>query len=126
MYYYAGLTYSSSKDYAKAGEYYQKALDIDPNYFEANLNQGFVIMSPAIDIFNSANKLPVSKQKEYNAAIAKSTALFNKAEPYIIKATEENPTSVEALSNLKTVYIGKKDDAKAAAVQKKIDALNKK
>ena len=126
LYYYAGLTYSSAKDYTKAGEYYQKALEIDPNYFEANLNQGFVIMSPAIDMFNAANKLPASKQKEYTAAVAKSTALFNKAEPYILKATEVNPTSLEALANLKTVYIGKKDDAKAAAVQKKIDALTKK
>lgn len=126
LYYYAGLTYSSAKDYAKAGEYYQKALEIDPNYFEANLNYGFVIMSPAIDMFNTANKLPANKQKEYTAAIAKSTALFTKAEPYILKATESNPTSIDALGNLKTLYIGKKEDAKAAAVQKKIDALNKK
>jgi len=126
LYYYAGLTYSSSKDYAKAAECYQKALDIDPNYFEANLNLGYVIMSPAIDMFNAANKLPVSKQKEYTAAVAKSNALFSKAEPYILKATEVNPTSLEALSNLKTVYIGRKEDAKAAAVQKKIDALSKK
>jgi tetratricopeptide (TPR) repeat protein len=126
LYYYAGLTYSSSKDYTKAAEYYQKALDIDPNYFEANLNLGYVIMSPAIDIFNAANKLPAAKQKEYTAAVAKSNALFSKAEPYILKATEVNPTSLEALSNLKTVYIGRKEDAKAAAVQKKIDALSKK
>jgi tetratricopeptide (TPR) repeat protein len=126
LYYYAGLTYSSAKEYDKAAEYYRKALEIDPNYFEANLNLGFVMMNPAIDIFNAANKLPASKQKEYTAAIAKSNALFAKAEPYIIKATEVNPTSVEALSNLKTVYIGKKEDAKAAAVQKKIDALSKK
>ncbi len=126
LYYYAGLTYSSSKDYTKAAEYYQKALEIDPNYFEANLNLGYVIMNPAIDIFNGANKLPVSKQKEYTAAIAKSNALFDKAIPYLIKATDVNPTSQEALSNLKTAYIGKKDDAKSAAVQKKIDALNKK
>jgi len=126
LYYYAGLTYSSAKDYDKAAEYYKKALDVDPNYFEANLNLGFVIMSPAIDIFNSANKLPATKQKEYLAAIAKSNALFSKAEPYILKATEVNPTSYDALNNLKTVYIGKKEDAKAAAVQKKIDALTKK
>jgi len=126
LYYYAGLTYSSAKDYPKAMEYYQKALDLDPNYFEANLNMGYVVMSPAIDIFNAANKLPASKQKEYTAAIAKSNALFDKAKPYILKATEVNPTSLEALSNLKTVYIGKKEDANAAAVQKKIDALSKK
>jgi len=126
LYYYAGLTYSSAKDYPKAMEYYQKALDLDPNYFEANLNMGYVVMSPAIDIFNAANKLPASKQKEYTAAIAKSNALFDKAKPYILKATEVNPTSLEALSNLKTVYIGKKEDTNAAAVQKKIDALSKK
>lgn len=125
LYYYAGLTYSSAKDYDKAAAYYKKALDIDPNYFEANLNLGYVIMSPAIDIYNSANKLPASKQKEYTAAIAKSNALFDKAKPYIVKATEVNPTSVEALSNLKTLYIGKKDDANATATQKKIDALSK-
>ncbi len=125
LYYYAGLTYSSSKDYTKAAEYYQKALDIDPNYFEANLNLGYVIMSPAIDIFNAANKLPASKQKEYTAAIAKSNALFEKARPYILKATEVNPTSLDALGNLKTDYIGLKQDANAAAVQKKIDALKK-
>ena len=126
LYYYAGLTYSSSKDYDKAAEYYKKALDIDPNYFEANLNLGYVIMSPAIDVFNAANKLPAAKQKEYTAAIAKSNSMFSKAEPYLLKATEVNPSSVEALGNLKTVYIGKKEDAKAAAVQKKIDALSKK
>ncbi len=126
LYYYAGLTYSAAKDYPKAMEYYQKALDLDPNYFEANLNMGYVVMSPAIDIFNAANKLPASKQKEYTAAIAKSNALFDKAKPYILKATEVNPTSLEALSNLKTVYIGKKEDANAAAVQKKIDALGRK
>lgn len=125
LYYYAGLTYSSAKDYDKAAIYYKKALDIDPNYFEANLNLGYVIMSPAIDIYNAANKLPVSKQKEYTAAIAKSNALFDKAKPYILKATEVNPTSAEALGNLKTLYVGKKDDAAAAAVQKKIDALSK-
>lgn len=125
LYYYAGLTYSAAKDYDKAADNYRKALEIDPNYFEANLNLGYVIMSPAIDIFNTANKLPASKQKEYTAAIAKSTAMFEKSKPYILKATEVNPTSIDALMNLKTVYIGLKQDANAAVTQKKIDALKK-
>lgn len=147
LYYYAGLTYSQTaeaaandlkkataankaalqktkeENFAKAAEMYKKALEIDPNYFEANLNLGYVLIAPAIDAYNAANKLPASKQKEYEAAIAKATGLFDAAGPYLKKAVEINPKSAEALGNLKTYYMGKKDNVHAAEVQKQIDAL---
>ena len=147
LYYYAGLTYSQAgdvaakelvkapiaskpaimknrdEDYAKASEMYKKALEIDPNYFEANLNLGYVTLNPAIEMYNAANKLPANKQKEYEAAVAKAGLQFDMAKPYLIKATELNPKSYDALNNLKTYYLGKKDAAHAAEVQKQIDAL---
>jgi tetratricopeptide (TPR) repeat protein len=152
LYYYAGLTYTSfgsaegtnldklkktSKDpvaiaagqakkddyFAKAVEMYKKALEIDPEYYEANLNIGYAYLAPAIDLYNTANQLPASKQKEYNIAIAKSTAQFDLAKPYLIKATELNPKSKDALINLKNYYLGTKDMANANATQKKIEAL---
>lgn len=149
LYYYAGLTYSQTaeaiikeqakakdaaakntlqqqkvENYDKAAEMYKKALEIDPNYFEANLNLGYVILNPAIDAYNAANKLPANKQKEYDAAITKANAQFDLAKPYLVKAADLNPKSVDALTNLRTYYLGKKDNVNAEATKKKIDALN--
>lgn len=148
LYYYGGLTYStaaesSAKDlkaakdpaakaaaqkskednYTKAADMYKKALEIDPNYFEANLNLGYVLINPAIDMYNAANKLPANQQKAYDAAVAKAGAQFDLAKPYLLKAVELNPKSYDALNNLKTYYLGKKDTAHAAETQKQIDAL---
>jgi tetratricopeptide (TPR) repeat protein len=148
LYYYAGLTYSQTADnyakeagatkdaaakaklqaskaeaYVKAGEMYKKALEIDPNYFEANLNYGYVILNPAIDAYNAANKLPANKQKEYDAAIAKAKAQFEQAKPYLVKAVELQPKSIDALQNLRTYYLGVKDDANASKLKAQIDAL---
>jgi len=150
LYYYAGLTYSQTaeaiikeqnktkdpvaksklqvskvENYDKAAEMYKKALEIDPNYFEANLNLGYVIINPAIDQYNAANKLPANKQKEYDAAIAKANATFDLAKPYLQKAVDLNPKSIDALTNLRTYYLGKKDDANASKLKAQIDALPK-
>jgi tetratricopeptide (TPR) repeat protein len=148
LYYYAGLTYSQAAEsagkditkakdaaskataqkakedsFAKAADMYKKALEIDPNYFEANLNLGYVLIAPAIDMYNAANKLPASQQKAYDAAVAKAGAQFDLAKPYLLKAVEINPKSYDALNNLKTYYLGKKDTVKAGETQKQIDAL---
>lgn len=109
---------------AKAAEMYKKALEIDPDYYEANLNLGYALLSPAIDTYNYANNyLPASKQKEYTATIAKATTMFDAAKPYLLKAVELRPTSADALRNLKNYYLGTKNTAEANATQKKIDAL---
>ncbi len=148
LYYYAGLTYSQTaeaiikeqakakdaatkaklqatkvENYGKAADMYKKALEIDPNYFEANLNLGYVIINPAIDEYNAANKLPANKQKEYDAAIAKAKAQFELAKPYLQKAKDLNPKSIDALTNLRTYYLGVKDDANAAKLKAEIDAI---
>jgi len=148
LYYYDGLTYSQiaeaygaqakkAKDaaakaalqqkkldnFAKAAEQYKKALGINPNDFPTNLNLGYVLISPAIDEYNAANLLPTSKQKEYEAAVAKSKADFDAAKPYLQKAVDLNPKSVDALNNLKTYYLGIQDAADANKIQKQIEAL---
>ncbi|RFZ94336.1 tetratricopeptide repeat protein [Mucilaginibacter conchicola] len=148
LYYYAGLAYSQAADsYTaakiakaapaakatmeaekkqnsdKAAEMYKKAIEIDPNYFEATLNLGFVYLSPAIDTYNAANKLPANKQKEYTAQIAKAGAMFDAAKPYLLKAVELNPKSADALNGLMTYYKGKRDDANANKIAAQIKAL---
>ncbi|RYU92321.1 hypothetical protein EWM62_02475 [Mucilaginibacter terrigena] len=149
LYYYAGLVYSQVGDAAaqkiakataaskaalqaekdqnfqKAAEMYKKAIEIDANYFEANLNLGYVIISPAIDAYNAANKLPANQQKAYEAAMAKANAQFDLAKPYLLKAVELNPKSYDALNNLLTYYKGKKDTANITKLNAQINALPK-
>lgn len=151
LYYYKGLTYSQiaegyapeikkTKDaaakaalqqkrndaYAKSAEAYKQAVAIDPSYFEANLNLGYVIMMPAIDAYNAAQQLPTTKQKEYDAIIAKTTVQFDAAKPYLVKSTELQANSIDAWQNLNMYYRAKRDNANIAATQKKIDDLNAK
>lgn len=122
LYYYAGLTYTQAKDFDKAEAMYRKALEIDPGYYEASLNLGYVLLNPGIVFFNKAQKIPASKQKEYDATMAKAKAAFENAKPVLLKTVEIKPT-VDALTNLKQCYIGLNDMVNANATQKKIDAL---
>ncbi|EHQ30746.1 tetratricopeptide repeat protein [Mucilaginibacter paludis] len=125
LYYYSGYIYLQSKNYDKAAEQLNKALAIDPEYYEANLSMGYVYLNPGIDIFNKANNLPTTKvnQKKYDDMSASAVALFEKAKPYLVKASEINPKSMDALTSLRNVYLGKKDNVNANLIQKKIDAL---
>ncbi|MFD1257761.1 tetratricopeptide repeat protein [Mucilaginibacter terrae] len=107
----------------KAADAYKKAVELDPNFFEANLNMGYVLMTPAVDDYNTANKLPMSKQKEYTAMMLKVTAAADRAKPYLEKAVELDPKSLSALGNLRNYYIIKKDTVKTAETKKKMDAL---
>lgn len=150
LYFYAGITYSQIADaltpkiaktkdaaavaalqkekeanFAKAADMFKKAVEIDPAYFDAILNLGYVTLNPAIDTYNAAQQLPNNKQKEYDAALIKAKAQFDAAKPFLEKATQVQPDNVDAWSNLKTYYIGTQNAAKANEIQKKIDGLKK-
>jgi len=66
--------------------------------------------------------MPTNQQKAYEAAVAKANAQFDESKPYLQKAVDLNPKSVDALRNLKTYYLGKQDMAHANALQKQIEA----
>ncbi|MGB4400464.1 MAG: tetratricopeptide repeat protein [Daejeonella sp.] len=121
--YYLGIAYSTIGDAAKAEESYLKAIAIDPSYADANINIGGVMLNKGIALYNEANKLPPTQQKEYDAAMKKASAEFDKAFPYLQKASELDPKSKIALENLKTYYLVKKDNAKVEELSKKIEAL---
>jgi len=122
-YYYAGQLYTSLKNYDKAAEAYKKAIEIDPNYFDAYLNLGSVLLHPAIELYNAAQNLPANKQKEYDDDVKKAMTYFEIAKPALLKAAELRPTSYEALFNLKKYYVAKSDNLNANAIQKKMESL---
>jgi hypothetical protein len=117
----AKLQQTRADNFSKSAEQYKKALEIDHNYFEAVLNLGYVSMAPAIDKYNAARFL--NDQKSYDAAMKNVNSQFEVAKPYLLKAVELKPDSPDALTNLKSYYLGIRDQDNANVVQKKIDAL---
>jgi len=110
-------------DYAKAADFYKKAVDLKPDFFEANYNLGLMLMKPALDVLVDAENLPASKQKEYDAAVARAASMVDVAKGPIEKAIALEPKSPDALMNLKVFYLIKKDKANADATQAKINSM---
>jgi tetratricopeptide (TPR) repeat protein len=134
--FYLGIAYASILDdkksteavkkdaFIKAEEAYKKAIAVDPSYGDAYINLGGLIMNNGIGIFNKANKIPTNKVAEYNAMKKLAITEFDRALPYLEKATQLNPKSELALRNLHQYYNVKNNPTKAAEVAAKIKALN--
>lgn len=121
--FYLGIAYAASNDIKKAEEAYKKALAIDPNYADANLNVGVIILNNGIEINNKASKIPPAKQKEYVAMMKDADTKWDEAFPYLQKAVEADPKSGLALDTLRKYYVLKKNEAKATELTKQLDAL---
>lgn len=122
LHYYLGIAYSETGDMEKAEASYKKALEIDPNYLDANINIGGLILNKGIDHFNKTNNANLP-QAEYDAEIKKAYDIFDQAFPYLQKAVEIDGKSFLALTNLKKYYEIKEDKAKVEELQARIDAL---
>ena len=121
--YYLGIAYSTIGENLKAEEAYLQALKIDPDFADASINIGGILLNKGITLYNDANKLPQNQQKEYDDMIKRAEIEFEKAFPFLNKASELDPTSRIALDNLKTYYIIKKNQAKVDEIAAKIEKL---
>lgn len=121
--FYLGIAYATLKDYKNSEAAYQNALAIDPNYEDAILNLSSTVLNNGIDIYNTANKLPSNKQKEYDAMMIKAQAEFDRALPLLQRSTVINPKSINAWENLKTYYVIKRNQAKVDEIKKTIEGL---
>ncbi len=122
LHYYLGIAYSETGDIENAEASYRKALDIDPNYLDANINLGGLILNKGIDHFNKTNNANL-QQAEYDTEIKKAYDIFDTALPYLEKAVEIDGKSQVALTNLKRYYEIKEDQAKIDELQARLDAL---
>lgn len=120
--YYLGIAHASLKNDDEAIEAYKKALAIDPNYLEANINLGAAILTKGINRYNQANNSNLPRA-EYDAEMKEVYEIFDSALPYLEKAVELDGNSSIALINLKQYYEIKDDHEKAKELQERLDAL---
>ena len=102
-----------------------KAVELKPDYFEANYNLGAMYFNKGAELVNKANNLPVSKQAEYDAAKKKYEAKFREAKPYLEKAYQLNPKDEATMQSLYQLYGRLNETAKAQEMKAALDGLKK-
>lgn len=120
--YYLGIAQASLRLDDEAIASYKKALAIDPEYLEANINLGAAILTSGINHYNETNNKNLP-QAEYEAEMKKAYEIFDSALPYLEKAVALDANSIIALTNLKQYYDINDNQEKSAEIQAKIDAL---
>lgn len=89
-----------------AEKYYRRALEINPNYFEANLNLAELKLRADEKLVTEMNKLGTSEKdnKRYDVLKAEREKNFKSVLPYLEKAVELKPDNEPAKRTLLSVY----------------------
>ncbi|QED37055.1 tetratricopeptide repeat protein [Antarcticibacterium arcticum] len=124
LYYNLGVTSFEIGDNPTAIEYYKKALAIDPNLNDARLNIAAAILAKEAAIVEEMNSLGMSKAdtKKYDELGAQRKVIYKEALPYLEAVMEKDPNNKEAMRTTMNIYYQLGENAKAEAIQAKLDA----
>jgi tetratricopeptide (TPR) repeat protein len=89
LFYNRGVMYDQKKDIAKAESDYKKAIELKPDFMDANYALGVLYFNQAADLANTANQ--IKNNEEFEKAKKKYEQKFKDAAPYLEKALELNP-----------------------------------
>lgn len=123
LYYNLGVTSFEIGDIDAAISYYKKALELDPELSDARLNIAAAILSREASIVEEMNTLGMSKADtdKYDELSEKRSQIYKDALPYLEMVIENDPSNIEALRTAMNIYYQIGEDAKAEALQEKIN-----
>jgi tetratricopeptide (TPR) repeat protein len=104
MYYARGTIYDKKGEVEKAAADYQKAIELDPETFDAYYNMGALYYNQGADYNNKANELPLDQTKKYDEYMKLSDEAFKKAIPYLEKANQLKPDDIATANTLIKLY----------------------
>ncbi len=108
-----------AKEYQdQAAEAYKKAIEIKPDYFDANYNLGAMYFNDGVEKVNEANAVPPSQSKRYKALLDEAKAIFSVGLPYLEKAHEVNPEDTTTIRSLRDIYARLGNDEKTMEMSK--------
>ena len=83
---------------------YEKAVEINPQYFNANYNLGALYFNMGVEYVDKAGNYSEYQQKEFDEAEKKAKKNFELALPYLEKANELDPHDLATMVSLKNLY----------------------
>ncbi len=117
-----GVVYDNLGRTEEAAAAYQKAIDIDADYFDAVYNLGALYFNKGVEMNDAANS--IEDNAKYAAAREEAKQVFIKSQPYLERAHEIDPTDMSAMGSLKQLYglLGEND--KYLEIKKKMEGAN--
>lgn len=114
-----GQTYENIGDADNALIYYQKAIDLKPDFIDAIFNMGAIYVNRASVKYTEANNLPFEETEKYEKLKGEADADLYLALPYLEKALELQPNDEIVLGALKEAYANLKMNDKLKALMDK-------
>ncbi|GAA4010654.1 tetratricopeptide repeat protein [Hymenobacter fastidiosus] len=101
-----GSLYDKSKQPEKALAAYKKAVEVEPNNFDAQFNLGVYNYNKAADLYTKASKMDLATyQKSGKKFEADGKKYFQDSLPYFEKALQLQPKDRAVLSSLQKAYV---------------------
>lgn len=123
LYYYLGLAQNASGKTKDAYEAYKKAIAIDPNYSDANLNAAVTLINSTRDEIQLLNDDKTLTNVQYATKIAALKEQIKPAENYFVAVLNTDPKNEMALKGLKSLYDFLQLEEKSKEIQTRIDAI---
>lgn len=100
---------------------YKNAIELDPEYFDANYNLGALYVNKAAEIIQIANELPLDETEKYQELKSQADQMLSNALPYLEKASSINPDDINTLVSLKEIYTRLAEYEKLKIVNEKLE-----
>ena len=121
IYFAQGTLFEKIGDKEKAMEMYNKAIEINPEYFNAYFNKGALYYNNAVELYEQANQ--IEELEAYNKAKAIADEELRKAIAPLEKAYEIKPNERATLETLQTIYYRLQMEDKYEEVKKKLSEM---
>jgi len=112
-----GSAKDTQKDYEGARAAYEKAVELNPDYFDAYYNLGAIYYNQAAEITKKMNDLGLDEQAEYDKFQMKSVELFKEALPFFETGHSINTNDRNTIIALKEIYAKTGDFDKSKAMK---------
>jgi len=102
FYFARGFLYENKKDIDEAEKNYLKALEINPEYYEALIELGIIYFNKGAE--HTQYAITLDLQRDYDAAMAKAHEYFVQSLPFVERADKAKPNNEIVLDTLKSLY----------------------
>jgi len=104
LYFFRGKIYDDIGKIEVAAKDYTKALELDPEFYEAAFNLGAMYFNKGAEWNSKASAIPYSQKTKYKEATETANGFFRKAIPALEQAHAINPEDKETMATLVKIY----------------------